>query len=321
MPDVSIVLLTKNAGPGFEATLQAVCAQRFDGAFDIVAIDSGSTDGTLDLLRRHAIRVETIAPERFGFGATKNLAAALVSGDVVVFLSQDARPASDGWLAALTAPLAEPGVAAAHGRQLPWPHTTPMERFFLDATYPPQPSRLTGDLPPFGVALSNVNAALRRETLLAHPFGEALVMSEDQAWAQEMLRAGCTIVYEPAAAVFHAHQYSLAGVFRRSFDSGMTLRGLLPDGRSPLRARGLSYLWHELAAVLRSHGPAWAAYALLYEAARAAGYAIGSAGARLPLSLVRRLSAHPQLWQRRRAPGAGPAAPVPAVAPAAGDRP
>ncbi len=321
MPDVSIVLLTKNAGPGFEATLQAVCAQRFGGAFEVVSIDSGSTDGTVELLQRYATRVEAIAPERFGFGATKNLAAALVSSEVLVFLSQDARPASDQWLTALTAPLAEPGVVAAHGRQLPWPHTTPMERFFVDTTYPAEPSRLTGDLPPFGVALSNVNAALRRETLLAHPFDETLVMSEDQAWAQRVLRAGFTVAYEPTAAVFHAHHYSLTGVFRRSFDSGMTLQGLLRDGRSPLRARGLGYLRRELAAVLGSHGPAWAAYTLLYEAARAGGYTIGSTGARLPLGLVRRLSAHPQLWRRRLAAGAQPGLPTPAVTPAAADRP
>src|SRR6266542_711285 len=141
---ISIILLTYNGGPTLPATLNAIATQSldFDGQTlptpEIVAIDSGSTDGTLDVLRQNGIIPHCIPHEEFGHGRTRNLGASLAHGQWLVYLSQDAVPASPLWLARLTRHLRDPGVAAAFGRQLPPAGLGPIETFFLEQTYPPR---------------------------------------------------------------------------------------------------------------------------------------------------------------------------------------
>src|SRR5687767_1332339 len=100
-PEVTIVLLTKNAGPEFGRYLDRILAQQAPFSFEVLAIDSGSTDGTLEVLNSRPITLHQIAPDEFGFGRTKNFALTLASGRYLVFLSQDAEPASANWLAHL----------------------------------------------------------------------------------------------------------------------------------------------------------------------------------------------------------------------------
>src|SRR5262249_44175789 len=104
-PHVSVVLPTRNGADTLPAVLAAIRRQRADLAVEIVAVDSSSTDGTAELLRRSADRVVSIAADAFDHGLTRNLGIEHARGELVVLMVQDAEPASDRWLAALTAPL------------------------------------------------------------------------------------------------------------------------------------------------------------------------------------------------------------------------
>jgi rhamnosyltransferase len=111
---LSLVLLTKNSGPLLEDVLEGLF--RCDGIaqVELLAIDSGSTDGTLErLAARPGLRVERIPPEAFGHGRTRNLGVRLTSRPFVGFLVHDATPAHPDFLHRLLAPLADPGVAGA----------------------------------------------------------------------------------------------------------------------------------------------------------------------------------------------------------------
>lgn len=291
VPLATVILLTKNAGPRFARTLEAVCSQDLAKPYRVLAIDSGSTDATLETLARFPIQLETIPPECFGFGRTKNQAARIAEGQYLVFLSQDAEPTSRAWLADLLAPFSYPQVAGVYGRQLPWRETPPWERFFLQWTYPPERQLHNRDLAPHDVRFSNVNSAVRREVLLRFSFPENLLMSEDQAWANAALQAGYHVAYEPKAAVYHAHHYSLKGIFRRSFDSGSTLSGILPAA-GPVKARGIRYLIQEIRYLISLRRSLSIPYAMLYEFCRVGGYLLGTQESRLPRFLRRISSAY-----------------------------
>jgi hypothetical protein len=96
---------------------------------------------------------------------------------------------------------------------------------------------------------SNVNSAIRRSAWEAHPFAEDLVMAEDGDWARRVLLDGDALLYEPAAAVYHWHSYSLRTAFSRFFDSGATAERnyLAGEGsEAVLRRRALDYARREL---------------------------------------------------------------------------
>src|SRR2546425_410243 len=97
----TVVYLTKNGGPDFLRSLELVRTQKTHFPYDVLVIDSGSTDGTIAEAEGGGARVVRIPPEEFNYGGTKNLAARLAHGEILVFLSQDNIPSSHEWLATL----------------------------------------------------------------------------------------------------------------------------------------------------------------------------------------------------------------------------
>jgi rhamnosyltransferase len=272
-----------------------------DDDVEIVVVDSGSSDGSVERAHAAGARVHEIAPAAFGHGRTRNLAAELARGDVLVFTTQDAYAADERWLASLVAPLGEDGVAGVYGRQLPHDSARPPERYFLDFLYGPEPrvQRLgSGDEITFEATLfSNVNSAIPRRVWERHRFADDIAMSEDQEWSRRVLLEGHALVYEPRAAVFHSHTYTVGQAFRRFFDSGVTAeRSYVSDAAASRRAldrAAVRYARGELAWLWRTGQRRWIPYAAVYETAKFAGLQLGRRHDRLPRKLVHRLSALP----------------------------
>ena len=99
---------------------------RAQGDLELVVVDSGSADGSLERARSVADLVVEIPPDEFGHGRTRNMAAERASGELICFLTQDAVP-QPGWLAAHREAFElDPRVGASFGPHLPNPGTSPM---------------------------------------------------------------------------------------------------------------------------------------------------------------------------------------------------
>jgi glycosyltransferase involved in cell wall biosynthesis len=129
-----------------------------------------------------------------------------------------------------------------------------------------------------------------------------VIMSEDQEWSRRVLEAGLSIVYEPRAAVRHSHAYTIAGAFRRFFDSGASAdRAYVseaPTSRAALRQAGVRYALGEIAWLWRSGRRRWLPYAAVYESAKFAGLQLGLRHKRIPLPVKRRLSGLQAHWDQ-----------------------
>jgi len=302
---ISVVIPVKDGGTDLVRCLEAIGRQRVDDEVEVIVIDSGSSDGSGERARSLGARVHTIAPEEFHHGKTRNLGARIASGETLVFTSQDAYAADELWLSRLTARLGQDdNIAGVYGRQLPHANATPPERYFLDFLYGPNPrvQRLrNGDELTFQATLfSNVNSAMPRSLWEAYPFAEDIVMSEDQEWSRRVLRAGLGLVYEPKAAVYHSHVYSVAGSMRRFFDSGVSAEHSYVDGSAStaaLRRAGARYATGELRWLWSTGQRRWIPYAAVYEAAKFTGLQLGRRHRLLPIALKRRMSAYPGYWR------------------------
>jgi glycosyltransferase involved in cell wall biosynthesis len=229
-PRISIVLPTRNGGATLPGLLDAIARQRVDTPVEIVVVDSGSTDGSAELLRHRADRFVSIAPAAFDHGLTRNLGIQHAAGELIVLTVQDAVPASDRWLEALTEPLlADSRVAGAFARQTPRPGASAVTRYYLDRYQASSDVRRTiaigsrlelESLAP-GAQLDvctfdNVCSCIRRSIWAQHPFRPTPI-GEDIEWAREVLIAGYRLAYVPEAAVVHSHDRSGAYEFERTY--------------------------------------------------------------------------------------------------------
>jgi rhamnosyltransferase len=298
---ISVVIPVKNGGSDLDRCLAGIAMQHVDEEVEVVVVDSGSTDGSVERARAAGASVHEIPAEEFGHGRTRNVGVGLSRGEVVVFTSQDAVADDDRWLGLLTAAArSRDDVAGAYGRQLPHEDARPPERFFLDFLYGPEPriQRLVPgeDLTFEATLFSNVNAAIPRTFLQRFPFRDDLTMSEDQEWSRRVLREGYALVYEPRAAVRHSHPYTIRSAFRRFFDSGVSAQHSYVDGdesRAALRRAGARYAREELGWLWRTGQRRWIPYTALYEVGKFAGLQLGLRHERLPRRVVSRLSALP----------------------------
>ena len=226
---VSIVIPTRNGAATLPALLDALWHQRASWPIETIAIDSGSTDGTVELLKGKVDHFIPIPPHTFDHGLTRNLGIMQARGDFVVMLVQDAVPASDTWLEALTAPLAsDERLAGTFARQQPAPGASGTARRNLKRwvasgdralTKSVESQRELDDLPPmqrlFRCAFDNVCSCIRRSVWTEHPF-RAAPIAEDLQWAHEVMLAGYSIAFVPDAVVVHSHDRSPWYEFKRT---------------------------------------------------------------------------------------------------------
>jgi glycosyltransferase involved in cell wall biosynthesis len=242
MPTASVAIPVLNGGPLLAEVLEAVAAQQVDRPVELVVIDSGSTDGSVELARRHGARVEQIAPADFNHGDTRNALMELATGDHVAFLTQDSVPAGPDWLAKLLHgfTLAD-DVALAFGPHRPRGTASPMvRRELLELFARFGTEQVDRDATAGGRAqfFSSANGAVARWAWERVPFPR-VDYAEDMALARAMLAAGLAKAYVPDAAVIHSHDLSPLQAFRRYFDDFRALaqvNGL----REPLTPRYLA---------------------------------------------------------------------------------
>ena len=244
MATVTVAIPVLNGARYLDEVLTAVRDQRIDRELEIVIVDSGSTDGSLDIAQRHGALVHGIDKSDFSHGGTRNLLMQLASGDHVAFLTQDATPASPGWLAALLEGFEQADdVAAVFGPHDPRPGAShmiqsEMERHFAvwgDGGTAIDVHRL--DRTPAGIAryrgfpggltfLSDVNCCIARWAWERVPYRE-VPYAEDQLLGRELIEAGYAKVFHPDARVLHSHDYPPGDFFKRYFDEFRSLREVL----------------------------------------------------------------------------------------------
>ena len=235
---VSVLMPTWQGMEFLDRVLHALSTQRVDVSWDFRAIDSGSTDGTWELLGEWAERFpvplhrERIHQVEFDHGDTRNLLAARSRGDLLVFLTQDAIPASDDWLATLLANFEDDAVGAAYCRNAPRPDALVTTQVLSagDPGYALEPRRVEMPEPDVYEAMSaherrllynfnDVASAVRRELWERHPFPRA-AFGEDVLMARALLEAGSVVVYDAEAVVEHSHDYDEQETYSRAFTDG-----------------------------------------------------------------------------------------------------
>jgi rhamnosyltransferase len=252
----TVAILTYNGEKYIRQILEKLRAQEIDGEFEVLVIDSGSTDGTLAVIAEFPeVRLLQIPNEEFGHGRTRNLAAHEARGEFVAYLTHDAVPTTPHWLAALLEPMRRfPEVAAVLGKQVARPRAFPLQRYEIHGMF-----RNLG--PDYGITLfyrhpdlpdepavidamsyySDVNSATRRSFLLNEIPYHDVRYAEDQMFGRDIITAGLVKAYAPRASVTHSNDLTYAEYGHRIFDETVGLRQIGADLPPMSRAEMLKH--------------------------------------------------------------------------------
>lgn len=226
-PLVSIILRSFNEGWALRETLPALRAQEYKN-WELTVIDSGSTDGSVDLIRaaqpRHFIQIQ---PQEYNPARVMNHGMELARSGFGIFLNADATPQGTNWLRPLAGALFDPQIAAVFGRQIPRPDCHAVFAHDYERCFGPHRESAAWDH-----FFSMASSGIRKDIWSRRGFDERMHYSEDDEWTRWARAQGYKIIYAPGSVVMHSHNYTPAQTHKRSFGEARALAAVWPGRRT-----------------------------------------------------------------------------------------
>jgi len=224
-PAVAIIMRSKNEEPYATQALDRLFSQSFTH-FTLYNVDSGSTDGTLEAIKRANSRpdnIREIPPEDYVPGRVLNQMIESVGEDVIVLLNSDCIPLDTEWLQRLLRPLLSDEADVVTSRQVARPDAQFIVAYDLDRGY--GDNNLNRKRYNF---FSAAACAFRRNIWEQERFPEE-GWGEDFVWAVNCARKGVRFDIVVDSVVEHSHNYTLRTLYRREFGHGIVHQRMLHE--------------------------------------------------------------------------------------------
>ena len=209
----SIVIRSKNYIRYIRGTLEAIHRQKFESPFEVIHIDSGSTDGTVDVIRSfNPAKLIQIRPEEYVPGCVLNQGMREASSDWVIFINSDAEPIGEDWAQnLLEVAKSQDRVGSSFSRQVPRPDCWSVFANDYERCFGPQRESAKWEY-----FFSMVSCVVNRATWQEAPFREDLQYAEDNEWSRRISGLGWAVLFAEKSIAMHSHNYTLREAFKRS---------------------------------------------------------------------------------------------------------
>lgn len=214
---VSIIIRCRDEEKNIGKTLHMLFNQSVEFPFEVIVVDSGSTDRTLDIATQYNVKILHIPPQKFSYGYSLNYGIQNSSDDIICCLSAHCIPYDNNWLSELVKPIIEGRAHATYGRQIPVKGVNPFEELFLSKHFPE--NEKSGGR----VSFSNANCAFIRKMWDEVKFDEQIPSWEDYLWYL-LTKERFIFQYMPNAHVIHSHPFSFTRLARTAYQDGKAFR-------------------------------------------------------------------------------------------------
>lgn len=221
----SIIIRTYNEEKYLEQLLNAIQLQKCELTdLEVVIVDSGSDDQTLEIAKRHGSRITHIAKSEFTFGRSLNIGCEFARGNIFAFVSGHCIPVDSNWLDELVRPILDKSASYTYGKQEGFGPTKFSEKCHFDKWFPNY-----SKIPQLDYFCNNANAALDRSTWEEFHFNEDLTGLEDMYLAKQLATNGKSIAYIAKASVHHIHDEGWRQVMLRYEREAIALQEIMPE--------------------------------------------------------------------------------------------
>jgi len=197
-PKVSFVIRTKNEERFIGKVFRFLYKQTFKD-FEVIIVDSGSTDRTLEIIKNFPVRVIKIKPKDFNFSYALNLGISKAKGEIIGIISGHTIPYANTWLKDGLKNFKDKNVAGVTGcySQNPFPYLW-RKLGILDFIFFGKDIEITKEM-------TNTHALIRKNMWELYPFDEKLPGAEDYDWGSEMIARGYNVVRDKNFSAYHSH--------------------------------------------------------------------------------------------------------------------
>jgi rhamnosyltransferase len=214
MPELSIIIRIKNEEKWVGECLKRLFIQTYKD-FEVIAIDSGSTDKTLGIIRNFNVKLFQIKPEQFSYPFALNYGCERASATkYFVFLSGHSLPISKTWLAdGIKNFTTDNNIAGIYGYVRALPDGSFWEKFYFNKYRAILKNCFQRKLiiknQKYGI-LGFTNAIIRRDLWDRYHFNESYGLGgEDMEWGNYWLQKGFVIIKDIKFSVYHSHGFGL----------------------------------------------------------------------------------------------------------------
>lgn len=224
-PNVTVVIRALNEAEFLPECLSSVLDQDYDGQIEIVLVDSGSTDQTIEIAASYNCKVVHIKKNDFSFGRSLNMGCSAARGDVLVLLSAHCIPTDRFWLKNLVQPISDGVCEYSYGRQIARLGISKFSEGMVFKKYYPEKS----SSPQIGYFCNNANSAIKRQTWDKLRFNEVLTGLEDMELARRLISNGGSVSYIADSTVEHIHRENWARIKIRYEREAVALTNIEPN--------------------------------------------------------------------------------------------
>ena len=221
-PLCSIIIRAFNEESHISRLLDGISHQSVKDV-QIILVDSGSTDRTVQIAKERGVEIVSIAPKEFTFGRSLNKGIAQAKAPIIVIASAHVYPVYPDWLSKMIEFFKDPSIALVYGKQRGSESSQFSEQqifvhWYGESTQNPQDH-------PF---CNNANAAILKSLWEQHHYDEKLPGLEDLEWAKWANENHHRIAYCAEAEIIHVHGESSKGIQNRYLREGMAFKQIYP---------------------------------------------------------------------------------------------
>jgi rhamnosyltransferase len=221
---VSVIIRSYNEEKYLSQCLEAIEGQQTKHSVEIILVDSGSTDDTLNIAAKFEISIIHIEKDNFTFGRSLNYGCAIAKGELLIFISAHCIPIGDQWINELIKPFNNELVAMTYGKQEGIESSKFSEKMLLNKYFPDFDKNSQNDF-----FSNNANSCVRKTLWEEYNFNESLTGLEDMDWSKNFFLKGMKIIYVASSSVYHIHEETWSKIRTRYEREAYALKEIMPE--------------------------------------------------------------------------------------------